>query len=232
MLVAVNAAYHAARKPTEVLGAVVPASPKTPEQTWAAYGPSFGASSTDLVPPDLLAALAQVESGGDPLVRTYWRWRWSWNPLELYGPASSAVGLLQMTDGTYAQARRLCIRDHAVAHDGPWYDPSACWGNAFYFRTVPSHAIELTAAWLHQSVVDTLAAERISSATPEAKQGLAAVIHLCGRERGAAWARRGFRTLPGERCGDHDLAAYLARVREVRQAFARLAAQGRAWPSR
>jgi Transglycosylase SLT domain len=224
--VAANAAYHAARKPTEVLAAVVPTTPKTPAQTWSAYGPSFGESSTEIVTPDLLAALAQVESAGDPLARTYWRWRWSWNPLELYGPASTAVGLLQMTDGMFAQARRLCIRDHAVAREGAWWDPRACWGNSLYSRAVPSHAIEMTSAWLHQSVVDTLAAGRIERATPEKKQRLAAVIHLCGRERGAAYARRGFWALPGERCGDHDLAAYLARVRDMRRAFTKLAAQG------
>lgn len=224
VLVTVNAAYHAARKPTEVLGVVVPTSPKTPAQTWSAYGDAFFESSTDVVTPDLIAALAQLESAGDPLARTYWRWRWSWNPLEVYGPASSAVGLLQITDGTFARARRLCIHDHAVVRDGAWWDPRACWGNALYFRTVPGHAIEMTAAWLHQSVEDTLAAERISRASLEKKQRLAAVIHLCGSERGAAYARRGFWALPGERCGDHELAAYLARVRELRRAFVRIAA--------
>jgi Transglycosylase SLT domain len=223
VLAAANAAYHAARKPTEVLAAVVPTSPKTPAETWSAYAPYFGESSTEIVTPDLLAALAQVESAGDPLARTYWRWRWSWNPLEVYAPASSAVGLLQITDGTFAQARRLCIREHAVARDGAWWDPRACTGNALYSRVVPSHAIEMTAAWLHQSVVETLAAERIERAGPEKKQRLAAVIHLCGRERGAAYARRGFWAVPGERCGDHDLGAYLARVRELRRAFARIA---------
>jgi hypothetical protein len=219
-----NYAYHAARKPTELLGLVAPAAPKSPRATWSEYGPLFRRHSTDIVRPELLAALAQVESAGDPLARTYWRWQWSWNPLDLYGPASSAVGLLQMTDGTYADASRLCIHDHAVAREGPWLDPSACWFNGLYFRTVPSHAIEMTAAWLHQGVVDTLVAQRIPRATLEQEQRLAAVIHLCGRERGAAFARRGFRVLAGERCGDHDLARYLARVRALSQVFARLEA--------
>jgi len=221
-LVAANVAYHVVRKPTEVLGVVVPTSPKSPEATWSSYGRFFDAHSTEIVPPELLAALVQVESAGDPLARTYWRWRFSWNPLQVYAPASSAVGLLQITDGTYAEARRLCIHDHAVAREGPWHDPGACWMNALYFRTVPSHAIEMTAAWLHESVAETLAAQRNRRATAEQKQRLAAVIHLCGRERGAAYARRGFWTLPGERCGDHDLAAYLARVSELRRAFARM----------
>jgi hypothetical protein len=217
-----NVAYQIARKPTEILGVVVPTAPKTPQETWSAYGASFEAHSTEVMDPALLAALAQVESAGDPLARTYWRWRWSWNPLELYGPASSAVGLLQMTDGTYAQARRLCIRDHAVAREGPWHDPRACWLNALYSRTRPDDAIEMTAAWLDLSVTDTLQALRIRKATREQKQRLAAVIHLCGRERGAAYARRGFWIVPGERCGEHDLAAYLGRVASLGKAFARM----------
>jgi hypothetical protein len=214
-------AYQLARKPTELLGLVVPAAPKTPEGTWAEYGGSFERHATASVPPELLAALAQVESAGDPLARTYWRWRWSWNPLELYGPASSAVGLLQMTDGNYELARRLCIHDGAVVEAGRWSDLDACWFNGLYLRTVPGHAIEMTAAWLHRSVDEILAAERIRRPTSARKQRLAAVVHLCGRERAAAFARRGFWVLPGERCGDHDLARYLARVKALSETFER-----------
>jgi hypothetical protein len=217
-------AYQVARKPTELLSLAVPSAPKPPAATWAEYGPLFEAHSTDIVPPELLAALVQQESAGDPLARTYWRWRWSWNPLDLYGPASSAVGILQMTDGNYADARRLCIHGHAVAEEGAWSDPEACWFNALYLRTVPSHAIEMTAAWLHRSVEAVLAAQRIRRATSAQKQRLAAVVHLCGRERGAAFARRGFWVVPGERCGEHDLGRYVARVAEASRTFARLRA--------
>ena len=57
--------------------------------------------------PELLAALAQVEGAGNPVARTYWRWRLSWNPLELYRPASSAVGMYQITDATFQEAKAL-----------------------------------------------------------------------------------------------------------------------------
>ncbi len=217
-----DVAYQLAHKPTDVLGLVVPTSTKTPETTWSEYGRFFDAHSTDVARPELLAALVQVESGGDPLARTYWRWRWRWNPLDVYAPASSAVGIMQITDGTFAEARRLCIHDHTVAHQGAWNDPRACWFNALYSRTVPSNAIEMTAANLHEAVTESLAAQRNTRATLEQKQRLAAVIHLCGRERGAAYARRGFWALPGERCGDHDVALYLARVEALRKAFARM----------
>ena len=53
-----------------------------------------------------------LEGSGNPVARTYWWWRFSWNPFEVYRPASSAVGMFQITDGTFAEARRYCIHDH------------------------------------------------------------------------------------------------------------------------
>ena len=49
------------------------------------------------------------------------------------------------------------------------------------------------------------------------------MIHLCGPSRGADFVRHGFRVAAGERCGTHDLAAYLARVERFTLAFERLA---------
>jgi hypothetical protein len=218
LVVTVNGAYQLYRKPSEILGLVLPSGAKAPRATWAEYGPLFRRYSTGVVRPELLAALAQVESSGNPLARTAWRWRASLNPLEIYAPASSAAGLLQLTDAAFAEARELCVRDHTVL-SGP-----ACGLTAFSFRAVPSHAIELTSARLHRVVSDTLATQRVRRAPPGHAERLAAVVHLCGRTRGAAFARRGFRTSPGERCGAHDVAAYLARVGRLTATFARLRA--------
>jgi hypothetical protein len=220
---ALNFVYQVARKPTELLGLVMRPSPKSPPETWERYGALFREHATDLVAPETLAALVQAESAGDPLARTYWRWRWSTNPFDVYAPASSAVGLLQITDATFDEARRFCIHDHAVARDGAWHDPRACWFNALYFRTVPSHAVEMTSARLHHVMEETLAREALARPVPRDAARLAAVVHLCGRERGFAFARRGYRAAAGERCGDHDLAAYLARVDGLAAGFARLA---------
>lgn len=223
LLTTVAVSYQVLKKPTELF-AVVPAAAKGPASTWSAYGPLFRENATDLVTAELLAALVQVESGGDPLARTYWRWRFSWNPLELYGPASSAVGLLQLTDGAFAEARHLCIHDHRVVHEGPWRDPGACWFNGAYVRWIPGHAIEMTAAWLDQAVRETLG-DRLPRTTPEQRVRLAAVIHLCGRHRGVVFVRRGFRARPGERCGDHALGAYVTRVGDLTREFGRLGAR-------
>ena len=212
-------AYQIVRKPTDLLAAVVPSAPKPPARTWAEYQPLFEAHATAIVRPELLAALAQAESGGDPLASPAWRFRWSANPFDVYGPPSSAVGLMQMTDGNLAEARQLCVHGHEVARAGAWHDLRACWLNGAYVRVVPGHAIEMTAAWLDASVREIGAGRGIRRMTPERERRLAAVVHLCGRARAAEFARRGFWFIPGERCGEHDVARYAARVESLFRTF-------------
>jgi hypothetical protein len=223
---AVNWMVQVARKPTEVFFPVSGALVKAPAQTWRQYGPLFVKYSTAVITPELLAALAQVEGSGNPVARTYWRWRLSWNPFEVYRPASSAVGMFQITDGTFAEARRYCIHDHVVVEDGPWHDPRSCWFNTLYTRVLPEHAVEMTAALLDRTVARTLGSNRIATASLRQRQDLAAVIHLCGGGAGNAYARRAFRLRRGQRCGDHDARRYLAEVNAVKLQFARLAASG------
>ena len=222
VLAVATVAWQVAHKPTELLAAVVPSAPKRPAETWEAYRTSFEAHATRRVPAVLLAALAQAESAGDPLATPRWQLRWRANPLDLYGPPSSAAGLLQMTDGNLAEARHLCIHDHQAAREGDWLDPAACWGNGLYLRVVPDHAIEMTSAWLDASVQEVLARLRPGKLGPERQRRLVAVIHLCGRARAADYARRGFWLFPGERCGDQDVARYVARVEALAREFERL----------
>ncbi len=218
----VNLVYQVIRKPTELFAPVSETFSKTPAETWRRYGPLFREYSTSVISPELLAALAQVEGQGNPLARTYWRWAYTWRPFELYRPASSAVGMYQIVDGTFQEAARYCIRDHVVVEGGPWYDPRSCWLPALYTRVVPSHAVELTSAYLDRAVATSIA-RRPSAPSLRQKQDLAAVIHLCGAGRGEAFARRGFRVARGERCGDHDVARYLAKVDAMKREFTRLA---------
>ena len=220
---AVNLIYQVVRKPGEILAPISGSLSKNPVSTWESYGALFEEHSTNIISPEFLAALAQVESDGNPIARTYWRWQWSWNPFAIYRPASSAVGMFQITDGTFAEIRKYCIRNHAVVTAGAWHDPSSCWFNSLYARILPSHAIEMTGAYLHQRVVDTLAARRKAKASLAQKQKLAAVIHLCGLKRGETFAARGFRVAPGERCGTHSLQRYLTRIEAMKKRFARLA---------
>ena len=198
---ALNWVVQVVRKPTELFFPVSGVLNKTPAETWREYGPAFRAHSTAIMTPELLAALAQVEGAGNPVAQTYWRWRFTHQPFEVYRPASSAVGMYQITDARFAEARRLCIHKNVATED--------CWFNFLYLRTVPSHAIEMTSAFLDRAVQR----RNLKGASLQQKQDLAALIHLCGES-----VRVGAR-----RCGEHDAQAYLAQVNAMKRLFARLA---------
>jgi hypothetical protein len=212
-----NIGYHVIRKPTELFVLVGNSLDKDPAENWRQYGPLFRTYSTATITPELLAALAQVESSGNPMARTYWRWRWSFNPLAIYRPASSAVGLYQMLDAAYADAARFCIRSNAVTDSG-------CGSTFLYSRAIPSHAIELASVYLDRNVADVLARAGEVKASAQQKQDLAAFIHLCGAGPATAYARRKFQMVADERCGDHLVASYIARVNAMKRQFVRLAA--------
>jgi hypothetical protein len=217
-LLAVNWVYQVVRKPSELFFPVSGALFKTPTETWGEYEVLFRHYSTAVVTPQLLAALAQVEGSGNPLVRTPWRLRAAQDPREIYRPASSAVGMYQITDATFRETKRHCIRDHVAYGEG-------CWFTSLYVRLIPAHAVEMTSAYLDRRVAAVLARRKLS-ASLEQKQDLAAVIHLCGASAGDAYAGRGFRLAPGQRCGEHDARAYLERVRTMKRVFARLSTSG------
>ncbi len=212
---AANWTYQAIRKPTELFFPVSGVLAKTPAETWRSYAPLFNEHSTAVITPALLAALAQVEAAGNPLARTYWRWRAARNPFRVYEPASSAVGMYQITDATFSEAKRYCIHDHAAVE--------TCWFNVLYSRVVPSHAIEMTSALLDRRVAEATGRSRAAGVTPGRQQDLAAIIHLCGPAAGNAYVARGFRLTPRDRCGDHDVAGYLAQVNAMKRQFALMA---------
>jgi hypothetical protein len=220
-----NWIYQVIRKPSELFFPVSGTLYKAPAETWDAYASIFRKHSTAAISAEYLAALAQVEGSGNPIVRTYWRWSWKPQPFEMYRPASSAVGMYQITDGTYDEARQYCVHDHVVVERGAWDDWKSCWFNSLYTRVVPSHAVEMTSAYLDRAVARILERRHIRLATVQQKQDLASVIHLCGAGAGEAYARRGLHLASGQRCGDHEARAYVARVNSMKRAFARLALQ-------
>ena len=228
LFLAVNWIYQVIHKPSELFFPVSGTLYKSPAETWSEYGSLFQKYSTDIMTPELLAALAQVEGSGNPIVRTYWRWSWGTHPFEVYRPASSAVGMYQLTDGTFAEARRYCIHDHHVVEEGPWDDLHSCWFNGLYTRVIPSDAIEMTSAYLDKAVTATLLEHHVRSASLQQEQSLAAVIHLCGAGAGNLYVRRGLRLTAGQKCGDHVARVYVGRVSAMKRLFTRLAdASGR-----
>ncbi len=222
--VSANWTYQTIRKPSELFFPVSGRLNKTPSQTWSTYAPLFHRHATDVISPELLAALAQVESMGNPVARTYWRWSWTMRPFDIYRPASSSVGMYQITNGTFAEARRYCIHRNEVVEQGPWYAWRSCWFNSLYTRVIPSHAIEMTSAYLHVRVERILARNPQRTATVAQKQDLAAVIHLCGATAGARFAQAGFQAQG--RCGAHDMQAYVTRVRAMKVLFGRFVMAG------
>jgi hypothetical protein len=66
-------------------------------------------------------------------------------------------------------------------------------------------------------------AETRGSAISKGRE-LAAIIHLCGAGPWA-FARGGFHLMSGERCGDHEVAAYLAQINAMKRKFLRVAAE-------
>lgn len=222
---AINGIYQVLRKPTELFFPVSGALNKLPAETWSRYAPIFKEHATAVTTAPFLAALAQVEAAGNPVARTYWRWSWRPHFFELYRPASSAVGMYQITDGTFAEARHLCIHDHQVVREGPWNDWHACWMNALYSRVIPSHAVELVSAYLTANTEALLVRDHRGRTTLQQRQQLATVIHLCGAGTAAAYVRQGLHAAPGQRCGDQDVASYLGRVQAMTRLFARLQAQ-------
>ena len=132
-----NIVYQILHKPTEVFALIPGGSNKTPIETWTQYASLFREYSTTFIPPELLAALAQVESAGNPIARTYWRWNLTSDPFAVYQPASSAVGMYQMTDAALSEAQGYCIVHHSVVE-------TDCSATLLNSRVVPRHATELT----------------------------------------------------------------------------------------
>lgn len=220
LALAANWLYQVVRKPTELLFPMADSLTKTPSDTWRSYGPLFERHATRTIPAVLLAALAQQEAAGNPLAHTYWRWSAKPSPADWYRPASSSVGLYQMTDPAFEEARHFCVRNHVVVAEGVRQEdgcPTARWVS----RVIPSDAIELAAAFLDRHVRATLVGTGRAASILQ-KERLAAAIHLCGPRIAETYARRGFRFAPDERCGDHDPAEYLARIDSAVADFTRL----------
>ena len=210
---ALNFVVQIASKPSELLRFAGLGTTRAPLDTWNQYGEQFQKHATPIATADFLAAIAQVESSGDALAQPAWTWRWSTRLFGLYAPASSAVGLMQMTDGNFAQARRLCVKQGRVVRD--------CALSALNSRLVAGHAIEMTSAFLQLSVEKTLARAPAPKAGLREKQKLAAVIHLCGPEKGPALVKAKFKPEALGRCGAHPVGPYVRRVMEQRRSFAR-----------
>jgi hypothetical protein len=212
----VNFVVQIARKPTEALG-LMPTTSKTPMQTWQSYREEFVSSSTNIITADFLAAIAQVESAGDPVAQPPWVFRWTTDIFRVYAPQSTAVGLMQITEGNYAEAKNYCIRDGRVE--------THCWLNNLYARFWPSHSIQMAAGFMHVQVERFMALHGVKNSNLENQQKLAALIHLCGKGRAPEFIKNQFKIGRGfQKCGTHDPNVYLQKVAMYKRQFSRMLA--------
>ena len=217
LLATLNWTYQVIRNPVILWSLFASGDYKSSQSTWKAYRHLFERHSTEIMEPKYLAALAQAESAGNPLVIPQWRWRFTTELFRVYAPASTSAGLYQYTRPTFEDAKRFCIHNHQVAQKGLVLNFRSCWFNLFYSRLWPSHAIEMTAARLHHYVEQILARTKTGNTSLRDKQKLASIIHLCGVSRGTRFARSGFDFQKLSQCGSHNTKRYFNRIERIKK---------------
>ena len=216
LLFAVNFVYQVYRNPAALLGAGEFGKAKTIKQTWASYRSDFYENSTEIMTPKYLAALAQVESAGNPWVTQNWKIKWNRGFKGLYAPISSSVGLYQFTTPTFEWAKKYCIHNGKVQTEGPWYQVNRCWFNSLYTRFLPSHSIEVASSYLDVQVRKLTKYQNVSDRN---KRRLASIIHLCGVNKAKRFIRNGYH-LPSMRyCGSHSVRNYVRKIERFERAL-------------
>ncbi|MEK7388456.1 MAG: lytic transglycosylase domain-containing protein [Elusimicrobiota bacterium] len=210
---ALNFVVQIVRKPTEILRFAGLGRGRSPGGTWSEFGADCLRYEGGAITAEYLAALIQVESSGDRFAAPPWRWRWSLDPWRVYAPPSSAVGVLQITKGNLGAARSMVGRDD---------DSDGCAIMGQCIRLIGSDSIAMTSAFLQSRVRASLAGQGRQASVRD-KQVLAAVIHLCGPNKGPALVRANFDPDSLGTCGGQSVGSYVRLVMKYREQFSRLA---------
>jgi hypothetical protein len=214
-----NTIYHVVNKPTEIIGVFDTYYYKNPQLTWETYSSQFRKYSTPIITADFLAALAQAETGGNAIARTYWQWNLMPKHIfDIYAPASSAVGLYQITDGAFEEAQNYCVYQGKISVKGT---ADECPTSKIYNRLKAEDSIEMTSAHLHLSVKKVLQKNHLRKVALRRKQDLAVIIHLCGINRADRYIKEHFRFAKDDQCGASHPAAYVTRVHRFAGTFKR-----------
>lgn len=209
------------RKPAHLLNPISKFFYKVPSQTWQSYRGEFKEYETDIMDAAFLAALAQAESSGNPIATAYWHFSFKQDLLSIFQPASSSLGLYQMTMDTFKDAKRFCFSEDGIRVDENRANLKACWKNNFRFRFSAADSIQLTSARLHYYTNVALSNYK-KTLSKTTKQQLAAIIQLCGPGRAKEFIRNGFSLKQMKACGSHSVPNYVSRVFKYRKIFASL----------
>ena len=212
--VTTNFLWQIYQKPAEVVALLGWSKAKSHKNTWATYEGFFKEHSTRLMTPSFLAALAQIESAGNPLATPQWKFRFTDRLSRIFSPQSSSVGLYQFTSGTFEKARKYCIQ-------GGEAQSTNCWMNSVYARIFPSHSIEVASAYLDTEVRRMMKKYK-KRLNKNMAQNLAGIIHLCGSKKAEVYFKSSFNSRKLGKCGTHNPTVYLKRLRQSRRAFDRI----------
>ena len=210
------------RKPAHLLTPITKYFYKVPSETWNSYQGIFTSYETETLDAPFLAALAQAESAGNPIATPYWEFNFQQDILSFFRPASSSLGIYQMTYDTFQDAKRFCFVDGKIVMDLNKKELKNCWSNDFKFRFSVTDSVHLTSARLSYYTESILTKYR-KKASIKQRQQTAAIIQLCGPGKGEQFARSGFAVNQMGSCGSHSVAAYIKRVFKYKQTFVTMA---------
>lgn len=208
-----NIAYQVYKKPTEVFRPFESLLIKSPLETWKSYSEDFKRFSTFRTPASFLAALAQVESAGNPWANSFWKFRWTTRWDQIFSPASTAVGLLQITEPTLKEAKEFCFVE------GKIHRSKNC-EQRWLSRLSARDSIELTSARMNYYL------RRITKKNTSKRnyEKLASVLHLCGLKKARLFTRMNFRFAVIGRCGLHRPQRYYQKISQMKYRFERIEA--------
>lgn len=207
LLFSINFFYQVYSNPLHLLSFLSRPFSKTPQQTWETYKDVFERAAVGRVTAPLIAAIAQVESQGNPLAAPTWTLQMSSDLKEVYAPASSAFGIMQITKGTFERMQRICS------------EMQTCSSGNFSTRMRATDSIGMVAHYLHSVMTEMLGNKRVALLRDEQVTELASVIHLCGPEVGGRLVQNRFRLKMLSKCGAHWPQVYTNRVMVMKKQF-------------
>lgn len=207
----INLAYHTYQNPIHLLSFAAKPFYKTPLQTWQSYRETFERHGDERITPPLLAAIAYVESSGNPLAAPPWKWSISTDVAEIFAPASSAFGLMQITKGTFQTMRQIAKEEGKPV--------------PIMTRLRVEDSVQLSAIHLRRKVQELIGERGWAKLDRRRSTQLASVIHLCGPEIGRKLVKFGYKTERLPRCGSHWPEVYTNRVWDLRQQFEKLSTE-------
>ena len=208
LLFVANITYSLIDKPGQALSPISHLFKKFPTQTWQNYDRYFQDFATTEISASFLAALAQSESGGNPLATVYWRWQWTKDIHKIFHPASSALGMYQITVGTFQRMKNYCWQKGVVKKQD-------CFWNQFRTRFSSYDSIYLVSAYLNHWVK--------KYPRYRDKEKMAALIHLCGPQKVKRHMRWHGNLNKITKCGTHSTRRYVNKIKRYQNTFHRLA---------